>query len=219
MVILSKQVSELDLDDSEGQLTQVVCLPNIGWSTYQAMLLDMGEHRTTRVAYDQGVMTIKMPSELHEFLNRLLAYMVRTLAVELGLLCTDVGSMTLQRDDLEKGAELDTGFYIQNAISSRGTASRVPKNLPPDLLIEVDITSPSTRRMSIYRALGIAEVWQYTKRNSVVIHRLAKNDYAEASASLAFAQLTTVQLNQFLSDYQDDIQLTRDIRSWVRSLH
>ena len=164
MVILSKQVSELDLNDSEGQLTQVVCLPNINWSTYQAMLRDMGEHRATRVAYDQGVMTIKMPSELHEFLNRLLAYIVRTLAVELGLLCTDVGSMMLQRDDLEKSAELDTGFYIQNAIFRKGTdsriPSRIPSSLPPDLLVEVDITSPSTRRMSIYRALGIAEVWQ-----------------------------------------------------------
>ena len=217
--MLSKRVSELDLNETEGQLTQIVCLPNISWQTYRAMLQEMGEHRATRTAYNQGTVTIKMPSELHEFLNRLLAYIVRTLAVELGSLCTDVGSMTLQREDLEKGAEPDTAFYIQNAIAAKGTASRIPKDLPPDLLVEVDITSPSTQRMSIYRALGIPEVWQYTKRDRLTIHHIARNDYVSAANSLTFPQLTTVQLNQFLSDYQNDIQLTRDIRSWIESLN
>ena len=66
---------------------------------------------------------------------------------------------------------------------------------------------------------GIAEVWQYTQRDSVVIHCLTGDNYAEAKVSLAFSQLTVVQLNQFLSDYQDDIQLTRDIRRWVDSLN
>ncbi|MEL7360265.1 MAG: Uma2 family endonuclease [Cyanobacteria bacterium J06560_6] len=212
------QAKSIELCEIQGQLTQLVLLPNISWQTYQAMLDDMGSHRAARVAYDDGVMTIKRPSELHEFLNRLLAYIVRTIAVELDLLCTDVGSMTLQREDLQKGAEPDTGFYIQNAISEPDAASRIPTNLPPDLLVEVDITSPSTRRMSIYRALGISEVWQYTKRDSVVIHHLTPRDYVEASVSIAFPQLTATQLNQFLNDYKDDRQLNRDIRSWVQSL-
>ena len=87
--MLSKQVSELDLSDREGQLTQIVCLPNISWQTYQGLLQNMGDRRAARVAYDGQVVTIKMPSELPEFLNRLLAYIVRTIAVELSLLCID----------------------------------------------------------------------------------------------------------------------------------
>lgn len=90
-MLLSKQVSELDLHDFEGQLTQTVCLPGISWQTFQTMLHEMGAHRAARLAYEQGVVTVKMPSELHEFLNRLLAYIVRTIAVELDLLCIDVG--------------------------------------------------------------------------------------------------------------------------------
>ena len=219
MVLLSKQVSELDLHASEGQLTQTICLPGISWQTFQTMLREMGEHRAARLAYEQGVVTVKMPSELHEFLNRLLAYIVRTIAVELGLLCIDVGSMTITRPDLEKGAEPDTGFYIQSAITGKGTGSRVPKDTPPDLLIEVDITSPSTRRMSIYRALGVSEVWRYTKRGGVVIQHLMRSEYVEADSSRAFSQLTTVQLNQFVTEYQDDIQLNRDIRNWLQSLN
>ncbi|MGC1308126.1 MAG: hypothetical protein WA885_12930 [Phormidesmis sp.] len=55
MVMLSTQVSELDLDDFDGQLTQTVVLSNISWQTYQAMLTEMGDHRATRATYDKGV--------------------------------------------------------------------------------------------------------------------------------------------------------------------
>lgn len=224
MVMVTTQTNELQASDIElcnvsGQLTQLIFLPNISWQTYQAMLRDMGSRRSARVAYDNGVVTIKMPSELHEFLNRLLAYLVRTLAVALDLPCTDVGSMTLQRDDLEKGAEPDTCFYIQNAVPYEGAVSRIPPSLPPDLLVEVDITSPSTQRMEIYRALGISEVWQYTKRDGVIIHHLTQSEYTLASASRAFPQLTVLQLNQFLTNYKDDRQLNRDVRGWVQSLN
>jgi hypothetical protein len=31
-------------------------LPNISWQTYEAMLADMGDHRTARLAYYHGVL-------------------------------------------------------------------------------------------------------------------------------------------------------------------
>jgi len=80
----------------------------------------MGEHRAAHVAYNQGTLTLKMPSKLHEIINRLLARIVKTLTEELGLEVVDVGSMTLKREDLQKGAEPDTGFYIQNASQLEG---------------------------------------------------------------------------------------------------
>ncbi len=131
MVMLSAEVSELDLDDFEGQLTQVVVLSNISWKTYQAVLADMGDHRTTRVAYDQGVLTLKAPSRHHEIVNRLLARIATTLTEEMGLEVINFGSTTLERDDLEKGAEPDTGFYMQNAHRLEGLDPKIPKDLPP----------------------------------------------------------------------------------------
>ncbi|NEP54684.1 MAG: Uma2 family endonuclease, partial [Moorea sp. SIO3C2] len=76
MVCVPSPINELELDSFEGQLTQTVVLSNISWLTYQAMLADMGEHRSTRVTYDQGVLILKMPSTLHEIINRLLARIV-----------------------------------------------------------------------------------------------------------------------------------------------
>ena len=220
MVIIPTQFNELDLENLEGQLTQLVVLPNISWQTYRAMLTDMGDHRSTRLSYNQGTLTLKMPSKLHEIINRLLARIVTTLTEELGLDVVNVGSTTLEREDLEKGAEPDTGFYIQNASALEGLDPEIPDNLPPDLVIEVDITSPSTRRLEIYQALGIAEVWRYTKREGLTIYQLQEDEYQETESSLAFSAATAMQLNDFLTQRQSqsENQVIRLVRLWAQKI-
>jgi Uma2 family endonuclease len=220
MVMISTQVSELDLDPVDGQLTQTIVLTNISWNTYQAMLTDMGDHRATRLAYNHGTLILKMPSKLHEIINRLLARIVKTLTEELGLNVVDVGSMTLDREDLEQGAEPDTGFYIQNAAQLEGLDPEIPAHLPPDLVIEVDITNPSTQRMGIYAAIGVPEVWRYTKRRGLVIYHLQAGQYAEAEASAALPQVTAMHLNEFLAQRQrqGENQAIHSVRHWIQSL-
>lgn len=219
MVMISTQISELDLDPFDGQLTQTIVLSNISWTTYQAMLTDMGDHRATRLAYNHGTLTLKMPSKLHEIINRLLARIVKTLTEELMLDVVDVGSTTLDREDLGKGAEPDTGFYIQNAAQLDGLDPEIPAHLPPDLVIEVDITSPSTQRMEIYAALGVPEVWRYTKGRGLVIYHAQAGQYAEAEASAALPQVTATQLNGFLDQRQrqSENQVIRSVRDWIRN--
>ena len=218
--MISTQVSELDLDNLEGQLTQLVVLPNISWQTYRAMLADMGDHRATRISYNQGTLTLKMPSKLHEIINRLLARIVATLTEELGLDVVNVGSTTLEREDLKKGAEPDTGFYIQNASVLEGLDPEIPDGLPPDLVIEVDITSPSTQRLEIYQALGIAEIWRYTKREGLSIYQLQTDGYVKTDNSFAFSAVTAVQLNDFLMQRksQSENQVIRAVRLWAKTM-
>ena len=217
---ISTKVSEFDLDDIDGQLTQTVVLSNISWRTYRAMLADMGDHRATRVAYDRGILTLTMPSQLHEIINRLLARIVKTLTEELDLKVVDVGSTTLQREDLEKGVEPDSGFYIQNALQLEGLNPEIPDQLPPDLAIEVDITSPSTQRIQIYEALRVPEVWRYTKRRGLVIYQLRSGAYVESETSVAFPKITAARLNQCLEQRQtqSENQVIRNLRSWVQQL-
>ena len=184
------------------------------------MLADMGDHRATRITYDQGVLILKMPSTLHEIINRLLARIVTTLTEELGLEVVNIGSTTLERESLEKGAEPDTGFYIQNALLLEGLEPRIPDDLPPDLVIEVDITSPSTQRMHIYQALNIPEVWRYTKRYGLRFYRLGSDGYQEIAMSPTFPQLTSDQLNEFLHQRQtqSENQVIRSVRQWIQDL-
>lgn len=218
MVMLSTKVSELDLENFDGQLTQTIILSNISWQTYQTMLAEMGDHRSTRLAYHNGFLSLKMPSKLHEIINRLLARIIQTLTEELELEVVNIGSSTLDRDDLEKGAEPDTGFYIQNASQLEGLDPEIPAHLPPDLVIEVDITSPSTRRIEIYQVLKVPEIWQYTKGEGVVIYQLQTEGYAPCEASLAFPMLTRLELNHFLNQrqLQGENQVIGDIRRWIR---
>ena len=59
-------------NDGAVQPIPFVVLHNITWQTYQALLGDLGEHRSVRLAYDRGILEIKMPSKLPELINRLL---------------------------------------------------------------------------------------------------------------------------------------------------
>ena len=219
MVLLSTTVSELDLNPLEGQLTQIIVLSNIRWDTYQLLLADLGDHRATRLAFAHGILTLKMPSKLHEIINRLLARIVKTLTEELDLEVVDIGSTTLERPDLEKGAEPDTGFYIQNASRLGGLDPEIPDQLPPDVVIEMDITSPSTQRLEIYAALGVPEVWQYTKQQGLVIYQGRSQGYSSSELSLAFPMVTAQQLNEFLNQRQtqSENQVIRSVRSWIQS--
>lgn len=67
------------------QNTQQITLNGVSWQTYQALLNDLGDQRSSRLVYDQGILEIIMPSELHEIINRLLDRIVTALTEELGM--------------------------------------------------------------------------------------------------------------------------------------
>ena len=87
-------------------------------------------------------------------------------------------------------------------------------------MIEVDITSPSTQRLDIYQALGIPEVWRYTKRKGLAIYQLQASGYVETESSLTFSSVTAAQLNDFLTQRQSqsENQVIRAVRCWVETV-
>lgn len=222
-MLISTQVNELEIENFQGNITQNVVLPHISWQTFKTLLAEMGDHRATRLTYDRGMLQIKMPSKLHEIINRLLARIVTTLTEELDLDVANLGSTTLESEALAKGAEPDTCFYIQNADRLEGIDPELPNDIPPDLVIEVDITSPSTRRLDVYQSLRIPEVWCYTKKQGLRIYRLQNDSatpiYIESVTSRAFSLISAEVLNQFLQQRQtlSENAVIRHVRDWVRS--
>lgn len=91
-----------------------VLLHNISWQTFKTMLAEMGSNRNSRLAYDNGTLEIMTPQMPHENSNRVIEGFVVVLCEELGWEIRRAGSLTLTRDDLEKGAEPDSSYYIQN---------------------------------------------------------------------------------------------------------
>lgn len=47
---------------------------------------------------------------------------------------------------------------------------------PPDLAIEIDVTSPSVNRLSIYAALGVPEVWRW-RQDGIDVYALQGDAY------------------------------------------
>lgn len=99
---------------SSHRQTQQVVWEGVTWQTYQALLQELGNQRSSRLAYDQGILEIIMPSELHEIINRLLELIITALTDELRMKIKGYGSITLDREDLARGVEPDSCFYIQN---------------------------------------------------------------------------------------------------------
>ncbi len=188
------------------------------WAEYEALLQELGEDRSTRVAYAEGVLEIRMPGQHHEAANRVLAAIALTLAEELGLEFNDLGSMTLNRPDLNRGIEPDSCFYIQNAEAGQGLGAVISEQLPPDLALEVDIANRSDSKMSIYQAMGIPEVWLYQDQR-LQIKQLQAEGYIDVAISRAFPAITSEQLNQWLDLRRSGTDLTviRAVRQFCRT--
>ena len=76
------------------------------------------------------------------------------LAAELDVPFEPLGMTTWRKPDAEKGLEPDQSYYIQNeAVVRKREVLDLEIDPPPDLAIEVDITSSSLDRMGIYGEL------------------------------------------------------------------
>jgi Uma2 family endonuclease len=214
MVSLSSRSPEL-----VNSTTQRVLLHQIGWQTYQKLLSDMGDQRSARLAYDRGILEISMPSDLHEFIKHLLERIIIALTEELHLKVRGIGSVTLNRPDLAQGIEPDSGFYIQNADRIRGRQLDLSTNPPPDLIVEVDITSSSSRRLGIYQQLQVPEIWRYTAQR-IEIRQLQDGKYILRDNSIAFPRMSAALIQQFLEQGKqtdDDNEVIRSLRAWIQT--
>jgi Uma2 family endonuclease len=199
---------------------QRVTLHNVSWETYERLLADLRDSSAPRLTYDRGTLEIMSPSSEHERYNRTAAQIVEELAVELDVHVESLGSTTFRRGDIDQGFEPDSCFYIQNAASVRGK-KRIDLNTdpPPDLVIEVDITSPSLDKFPLFAKVGVPEVWRFDG-GQLVIYELAGGEYLERDASVAFPAVTAADVTAFIkeSEMMTRPEWVRKLRGWARAL-
>lgn len=195
-----------------------VLLENISWQTYQSLLKDFEQQPAMRLTYDQGRLEIKMPLDPHESYKKLLGQLVEALTEELGIEVRSLGSRTCDRKDLARGLEPDQCYYIQNEQAVWDKAQiDLAVDSPPDLAIEIDMSSSSLNRLSIYADLGVPEVWRYDG-SVLTIYRLEAQNYQPCDRSFAFPQLTASDLERFLELKKTTREnaLIRLFREWIR---
>jgi Uma2 family endonuclease len=194
-------------------------LTGLTWQHYLALIEELGNDRSTRITYSHGILEIRMPGALHEIINRLLAKIIFTLAEEMGLEINDLGSTTFSRQDLDQGIEPDSCFYIQNAHLIQGLNPNIPENLPPDLVIEVDISSFSRDKMSIYLALGVTEVWVY-RQEQIKIYRIQEAQYIEVLNSPTFPAVNVQKIQEWIRhrEASNDLSTLREVRRFCKEI-
>lgn len=195
-----------------------VILQHISWQTYQSLIRDLEQEPALRLTYDRGTLEIRMPLAPYESAKKLLGRLIEAATEELGLEIRSLGSRTCDRPDLAKGLEPDQCYYIQNEAQVRGvTQIDLTQFPPPDLAVEVDITSSSLDRLSIYADLKVPEVWRYDGQ-SLTIHTLQDGVYEVSDRSIALSPLTAENIEQFLElqSTTGENHLIKQFRQWLR---
>ncbi|HEX6711026.1 MAG TPA: Uma2 family endonuclease [Rubrobacter sp.] len=197
---------------------QRVVLHNIGWNTYERLLADHENNSAPRFTYDRGELEIISPSPEHEAFNRSIALLVEILAEELSIDVYDLGSTTFRREDLERGFEPDSCFHIQNEEQIRGKSRIDPVvDPPPDLVIEIDITSPSFSKLPIYAQIGVREVWRYDGERMTILV-LEGSGYAETAESAVLPPVTSDAVTDFVEKSKTTRRTVwpRKVRDWAK---
>ncbi|HEV8044092.1 MAG TPA: Uma2 family endonuclease [Rubrobacter sp.] len=195
-----------------------VILHNTSWETYERLMEERGESRVPRFAYDRGDLEIMSPSTEHESIAYYIGLLVAVFAEEMDVDLYGAGSTTFDREDLERGFEPDACFYVQNAEHVRGKP-RIDLGVdpPPDLVIEVDITSPSLDKFPTYARVGVPEIWRHDGER-LAIFELRGGEYIEVAGSKTLPPLTGEALSGFIKESAslDIVTWMRRVREWAR---
>jgi Uma2 family endonuclease len=207
------------LDLAPGQRVYATGIP---WAAY-TRLADLRDDRRpgVKITFDGGRIELMSPKFRHEQPSRLLSHVVIALAEAFGLLVVGARSTTFRQEQTEQGLEPDECFYIAHARDLVGVDDiDLSIHPPPDLAIEVDLSSSSVSKEAIYAPMGVPELWRHDD-DEVTIRQLgADRTYHAVGHSLAFPSITAADLTQLLAAgrAEDEIAFVRRCRAWAKTL-
>ncbi len=197
---------------------QKVLLKDVSWQEFEEILTDLGENRSSRIAYANNTLEILAPLPKHEISKEIISDLLKALLEELDKEFLTLGSTTFKNEQMAKGIEPDNCFYIENEAKFRGK-ERLDLTIdpPPDLALEIDVTSRT--HTNIYATLGVGELWRF-ENGKLQIYVLENNQYIESEFSPHFPDLP---LAEIIPEYSDRCQTLgrnktmKAFRKWVRT--
>jgi Uma2 family endonuclease len=191
-------------------------MQDVTWQEFETILEELGDHRSARLAYDNGTLEMMMPLPEHEDDKEIIGDLIKALLEELDIEFRSLGSTTFKKSQTQ-GLEPDQCFYIQNEGAIRGK-KRIDLSVdpPPDLAIEIDVTSRT--HPSIYEALGVPELWRFDQ-GKLQINVLQDGSYALVAESPNFLGLPLCEvLPHYLAESKiiGRNKVLRAFRRWVR---
>lgn len=148
---------------------QRVVHSGITWQQFKLIQSGFGDTRNVRLFYYNHTVEIIMPGRDHEFFKSIIGFLLELFCLETGTEFEPLGSTTQERED-EASAEPDESYCFG---ASKST---------PDLVIEVIFSSGSLKKLNLYRALNIPEVW-FWEDGVFSLYRLRGSDYEPITQS------------------------------------
>lgn len=192
---------------------------NLGWDAYEKMVEALSEQHI-RTTYDRGDLELMSPLPIHEMIKGWVHDFLLALALEVSLSFKSMAQTTFRRRDRDKGLEPDDCYYF--AAMSKvvdWNSLNLDRDPPPDLALEVDITSSCLDRMGVYAGLGVPEIWRFDGEE-LHIHLLRGDAaYEESSSSAAVPYLPMeeiIPLMQQTMNMGDDRERMLHLTRWAR---
>ena len=180
--MVTLQLSQLSAPPGQRLLIQ-----DLSWSEFENILTELGEKRSTRLVFNDGILEVMTPLPEHEVDKEILGDLVKIMLEHQGQDFECFGSTTFKRQEKGIGLEPDQCFYIQNQQKMRGKRRvNLDQDPPPNLALEIDVTSAT--QLAAYAGLGVPELWVYG-RGKLSIYRLQADQYQVVTVSPTFPHL------------------------------
>ncbi len=194
-------------------------LQDVSWEEYQHLLDGLDERPRFKMTYNFGDLHIMTKTFRHESFASLFTPLILVLCEELDIEMIGGGTTTLSSENTLSGAEGDDCFYFDH-LEEIGEKDRLDLTVdpPPNILVEVDVTNPSIKKLPTYATLGIPEIWHFDG-TVVTFHQLSESGYAEATHSLRFPFLSADVMPTFLliGKKEGTMKMMKAFRAWVKT--
>jgi Uma2 family endonuclease len=161
------------------------------WQDYQAIVEQLGDRSIPRIKYRPGEILLMSPLPVHGKQAHIIAMVAIVLLDFLGRDYEAFTPITIDLPEV-RGIEPDYCFYIDNYAAIVGK-DRIAWGVepPPDLVIEVDVTSYTD--VDDYLPYQIPEVWLF-KKNRLIIYSLQDDRYIESLSSRYFPNFNVSEI-------------------------
>lgn len=199
---------------------QALLLKDINWHKFENFLDDLGDTSAARLSYSKGMLEIMAPMAVQEVGKEIIGDLIKIILEELDIEFWAVGSTTFKNEAMAQAIEADECFYIQNEAVVR-SKDRIDLMIdpPPDLAIEIDITSRT--RFDNYESLGVPELWRYNGK-TLEINVLQDGRYIQSENS---SQFPTIPVKEEIPRYLTKSKTAgrnttmRAFRAWIRQIN
>jgi Uma2 family endonuclease len=203
----------------EGTLEMRRILCGVTWEDYLKLLAATPDI-DLRHTYDEGILEMMSPRKDHDWVATLVARMIEAYAFASDTPIQSIGSTTLLAATGGRGLQPDEAYYLAHEPLVRCKETYEPdKDPPPDLVIEIDVTSSSLPRMPVFAKIGVPEVWRQ-ERGRLRFYRLnSQGEYETAVRSVAFPFSKAADVMRFVKRRSEigENAVVREFIKWAQA--